>query len=78
MNYHTGDSETNTTAVNVTEHLESGQVYSSLLGGLVPGTTYTYSVIAVNTPRRSARSEEAVFTTFEHRELVQVAITYHL
>jgi len=59
---------TNLTAANVTEYLENGKVYSFLLGGLDPGTQYTYSVTAMNTPHRSTSSEEAVFTTMEHRK----------
>lgn len=61
---------TNSTTQNVTDFLGTGEVLSSLLRGLDPATTYTYSVSIFDMVGSSTRSDESLFTTMEHRELV--------
>ena len=62
---------TNPITINATDFLLGiGEVFSVLLGGLVPATTYIYSVSIFDMVGSSTTSKESIFTTMEYRKLV--------
>lgn len=56
--------------INVTDFLGTGEVFSILLRGLDPATTYIYSVSIFDMVGSSTTSKESIFTTMEYRKLV--------